>query len=136
MAYKAKDYETALRGFNKVIELEGVSPDLFNDLAITYIHYEDYDKSIEMSNKALEIGTDEDWSASYFNLGLAYEKKGDIKSAKKYYKKAVGLGNAVAQSKLDKLNAGNSNKFNKASQNVKQKQSSKGFLKHLFGGRE
>lgn len=135
-AYKSKDYETALRGFNKVIELEGVSPDLFNDLAITYIHYQDYDKSIEMSQKALEIGSDEDLSASYFNLGLAYEKKGDIKSAKKYYKHAVQYGNSVAQSMLDKLNMNNADKFNNGANKVKQNQSSKKFLRGLFGNRE
>ena len=135
-AYKSKDYETALRGFNKVIELEGVSPDLFNDLAITYIHYQDYDKSIEMSQKALEIGSDEDLSASYFNLGLAYEKKGDIKSAKKYYQRAVEYGNGVAKSKLDRLSIGTACGFNNASRKVKRKQSSKKFLRGLFGTRE
>ena len=98
--YKAKDYDNALIWFNKVIELEGVSPELYNDLAITYIHQGYYDESIEMSKLALEIGSDYNASASYFNLGLAYEKKGNMRQALVYYRLAMNMGNGAAQSKI------------------------------------
>ena len=102
-AYKGKDYESALRGFTRVIEMSGVSPDLFNDLAITYIHIGDYEKSIEMSMRALEICSGDYESAAYFNLGLAYENIGDINNALKNYISAMRLGNNTAKSRVLKI---------------------------------
>lgn len=99
-AYKGKDYKSALRGFTHVIEMSGVSPDLFNDLAITYIHIGDYEKSIEMSMRALEICSGDYESAAYFNLGLAYENIGDKDNALKYYIYAMRLGNNTAKSRV------------------------------------
>ena len=105
-AYKGKDYKSALRGFTRVIEMAGVSPELFNDLAITYIHLGDYDKSIEMSMRALEICSGDYESAAYFNLGLAYEKMGDINNALKNYMSAMRLGNNTAKSRVLKIMPG------------------------------
>ena len=105
-AYKGKDYESALRGFTRVIEMSGVSPDLFNDLAITYIHIGDYEKSIEMSMRALEICSGDYESAAYFNLGLAYENIGDINNALKNYMSAMRLGNNTAKSRALKIMPG------------------------------
>lgn len=132
-SYRDKDYETALRGFNKVVEMGGVSPDLFNDLAITYIHYEDYDMSIKMSKRALNFGNKKTMAASYFNLGLAYEKKGDTKKAKIYYSKAVELGNKFAQKKLDNLQEEETKKKSNAVADMYRKQmNTSGFAKRLF----
>ena len=105
-AYKGKDYKSALRGFTRVIEMAGVSPELFNDLAITYIHLGDYKKSIEMSMRALEICSGDYESAAYFNLGLAYEKMGDINNALKNYMSAMRLGNNTAKSRVLKIMPG------------------------------
>lgn len=132
--YKQEKWDSALAGFNKVIELEGVSPSLFNDLAITYIHYGDYEKSVEMSERAVEIGDNETMSASYFNMGLAYENMGKFAKAKKSYKKAVQLGNAVAQSRLNKLNNRGREILQNATKMVQQKNTKTSkFAKSLFG---
>lgn len=132
--YNNKNWDAALVGFNKVIELSGVSPQLFNDLAITYIHYGDYEKSVEMSKRALEIGNNGTMSASWFNLGLAYENMGKIVQAKKCYKRAADLGNSVAGSKLEKMRTANTKKFSDATIVVQQKNVKvSGFAKGLFG---
>jgi tetratricopeptide (TPR) repeat protein len=79
---------------------------LFNDLAITYIHIGDYEKSIEMSMRALEICSGDYESAAYFNLGLAYENIGDINNALKNYISAMRLGNNTAKSRVLKIMPG------------------------------
>ena len=117
--YNKKDYAAALAGFNEVLKMDGVSPELFNDLAITYIHYGDYDASISMSEKTLQIGTEESMVAAYFNMGLAYENKGDIENASKFYTMASLRGNVSAKSRLDKLEV--SQEFKEASNKVKKK---------------
>ena len=135
--YKNQNYDMALKYFNKVIELEGVSPELFNDLAITYIHRDEYDKSIDMSKKALELESeDADKSRSYFNLGLAYDLKGDMKNAKKFYTLASNLGNKVAASKLKKINENEIQQFSNATQKVNGKSTRSKFFKGLFGKRD
>ena len=132
--YRQEKWDSALIGFNKVIELEGVSPNLFNDLAITYIHCGDYEKSVEMSERAMEIGDNETMSASCFNMGLAYENMGKFAKAKKSYKKAAQMGNTVAQSRLDNLNNSGRKKLQNATKMVKQKTvKTSGFAKSLFG---
>ena len=136
-SYNKKDYDAALKGFSKVIELKGMSPDLFNDLAITYIHRGEYDKSIEMSNRALLIESEDiDRSSTYFNLGYAYGLKGDLKNAKKYYKQAADLDNSVAASKLKEMQDAEISQFANASKTVDGKRARSGFFKGLVLKRE
>lgn len=133
-SYNNQNWDEALAGFNKVIELSGVSPQLFNDLAITYIRYGDYKKAVEISERAVEIGDKETMSASYYNLGLAYENMGQVDKAKKNYKEAASAGNSAAKSRLEQLRKNDATKFSDATSAVQKKTvNSSKFAKGLFG---
>ena len=120
--YRNQDYKAALQGFEKLVNLGCDSPELFNDLAITYIHNQDYDKSIWMSKKALVIGGKKDNSYSYFNMGLAYEYKQDYKNARLMYEKSAALGNKAAEKKVQQLLGLNkTEQFKKASDKTNNK---------------
>lgn len=80
-----KEFEAALKGFQKM-QKEGVhGADLNNDIAITYYHLGEYKKCIEESKKVVKTGETEAFAAAYYNMGLAYRELNNPKEAKKCF---------------------------------------------------
>jgi tetratricopeptide (TPR) repeat protein len=94
------DYDHAIADFSKAIELDpGCGPMagayVHNKRGLAYVHVLAYDRAIADYDKATQIAPGYAWA--FGNLGLAYEKKGDLEKAVTAYDSAIRVpGNALA----------------------------------------
>lgn len=93
-AYKKKDFPTALKHYNKAIELHPTEITYYNNIAAVYFEQKEYDKCIEQCQKAIEIGRENraDFkliAKAFSRIGNVYKKKEDWRNAKTYYEKAM-----------------------------------------------
>ena len=93
-AYKSRDFETAIKHYEKAIEHDGTDITFWNNLAAVYFETSDFKKCIELCEKAIEIGRENraDYkliAKSLMRIGNSYKKMSDFKSAKIYYEKSM-----------------------------------------------
>jgi superkiller protein 3 len=99
---RQKDYNNSELSFLKAIELDPKNSALLNRLANVYYDKEDFNKAIEYYQKAIDnqaVSPTQD-SVYVENLALAYEKLGELESAKAAYLKATEIN----PSKADNFN--------------------------------
>lgn len=93
-AYKSKDFEKAIKHYEKAIEYDEADITFYNNLAAVYFELKDYKKCIEWCEKAVEIGrlNRADYkliAKSFTRIGNAYKKMSDYKNAKIFYEKSL-----------------------------------------------
>lgn len=99
-----KKFEEAVAEYEKAISLSPNSANSYINLASLYQYsLNDFDKAIEIYDRAINSNPN---IADFPNLaGLAYEQKGDIENAEKYFQKAIALqeDNQTAKAALERL---------------------------------
>lgn len=86
------DFETALKYYEKAFDLDRSIPMLTSNLIVTYNTTENWDKIIEVVNKATPGTIDAIELAETHNaIGVAYYNKGEYKKAIKSYRKAAKI---------------------------------------------
>ena len=63
----SKDYDAAIEGYNKAVELDPSNPVYYSNRAAAYSSKEEYEKAIVDSKKALEV--DPSYAKAYSRLG-------------------------------------------------------------------
>ncbi len=86
-SYSKKDYQNALKFFNRAAEQPEAKSEVYYNLGLTYQCIKDYDKAIEAYNKFLD-NNPQDYDAVY-NLGLTYFLKEDFSSAVNCFEKCL-----------------------------------------------
>ena len=95
-AYKKKDYATALKNYEKAIELEPNEITYYNNIAAVYFQTENFDKCVKFCEKGCLIG--QFYAAQpkfifkgYERMGRALEEMGEMENAKSTFEKAKML---------------------------------------------
>ncbi|XP_063429921.1 stress-induced-phosphoprotein 1-like [Mytilus trossulus] len=93
-AYKKKDFETAIVHYDKAIELDPTDITFRNNKAAVYFEMKEYDKCIETSEEAINIGRENraDYTLiakALARAGKAFMKKEDNESALRYLNKSL-----------------------------------------------
>ncbi|XP_069676351.1 stress-induced-phosphoprotein 1 [Periplaneta americana] len=93
-AYKKKNFEEALKHYNKAIELDSSDITYLNNIAAVYFEQKEYQKCIEQCEKAIEVGRENraDFkliAKAFTRIGNAHKKLGDLRSAKTAYEKSM-----------------------------------------------
>ena len=95
-AYKKKDYATALKNYEKAIELEPNEITYYNNIAAVYFQMENFDKCVKFCEKGCLIG--QFYAAQpkfifkgYERMGRALEEMGEMENAKSTFEKAKML---------------------------------------------
>ena len=86
-AYKKKDFETAIQHFSKAFELDPKNILLLTNRAAAYFEKGEYDKCIEDSNKAIELGREV--HADFKALARAYQRIGNAYAKQEKYAEAI-----------------------------------------------
>ncbi|CAH8652939.1 unnamed protein product [Heterobilharzia americana] len=94
IAYKKKDFETAIGHYDKAIELDPTCITYYTNKAAVYFEKREYDRCIEVCEKAVEVGRENraDYkliAKAYARAAHAFEKKEDYANAKKFYDKSL-----------------------------------------------
>ena len=84
---KNKDYDKALKSYNKAVELHPNYACIHNDIGIIYFYLGVYDKAIEEFQKAINL--DKEYLATYSNLATVYEQIGNNQKAIECWQKRV-----------------------------------------------
>ncbi|MEJ5307736.1 MAG: tetratricopeptide repeat protein [candidate division WOR-3 bacterium] len=82
-------FSTALNYFLKANELDPTSPEIYNNIAQTYLKLGNQQKAEENFKKAIEIFPD--FAEVYNNLGLMYLSNNQFELASENFKKAIDL---------------------------------------------
>ena len=86
--YNENKFQQAYIEFQKALEINPKDKDVLNAIGIVQLlQFQDFNKAIEYFNKALKV--DKNFSEANNNLGVAYEKIGNIEDAVDSYKKAL-----------------------------------------------
>nr|CAD7393397.1 unnamed protein product [Timema cristinae]CAD7425319.1 unnamed protein product [Timema monikensis] len=93
-AYKKKNFEEALKHYNKAVELNDKEITYLNNIAAVYFEQKEYKKCIEYCEKAVEVGRENraDFkliAKAFTRSGNAYKKLGDLYSAKIAFEKSL-----------------------------------------------
>ncbi|KAJ7929167.1 activator of Hsp70 and Hsp90 chaperone [Mycena leptocephala] len=93
-AYKKRDFEEAATQFSKAWDLWPKDITFLTNLGAVYFEQGDYDKAIETCEKAADEGRSlrADYklvAKAYGRIGSAFQKKGDLASAIKYFQKSL-----------------------------------------------
>ncbi|KAJ7590743.1 activator of Hsp70 and Hsp90 chaperone [Mycena floridula] len=93
-AYKKRDFAEATTQFQKAWDLWPQDITFLTNLAAAHFEQQDYDKAIEICEKAVEEGRSlrADYklvAKAYGRIGSAYQRKGDLGSAVKFYEKSL-----------------------------------------------
>ncbi|PSS36858.1 hypothetical protein PHLCEN_2v1286 [Hermanssonia centrifuga] len=93
-AYKTRDFPTAAAHFEKAWEVWPKDMTFLTNLGAVYFEQGDYDKCIETCEKAIEEGRSlrADYkliAKALGRTGSAYQKKGDLPTAIKYFQKSL-----------------------------------------------
>ena len=98
-----EEVDDALNCYYTINDIDETWPDPYYNIG--YIHLlmtREYDSSIFYFERATQL--DPMYYQAYNNMGFAYEKKGDLNNARKFYQKAVEI-NPNFQLAKDNLNA-------------------------------
>ncbi|MFA5115318.1 MAG: tetratricopeptide repeat protein, partial [Candidatus Omnitrophota bacterium] len=99
------DYEKALDFYSRALALSRKKRDKFNEavalrkLAVWYIDNEKYDRALELLTKSSEINRERrrisaysyNLACDYFDIGLVFANKDDLKAARDFYRKSQGI---------------------------------------------
>lgn len=93
-AYKAKDFETALKHYNAAAEIDPLDMVYHLNIGAVYLETKEYEKCVEACIKASEVGMDNraDYkmiAKAYGRAAKAYTLAEDLDNAIKYYDKAL-----------------------------------------------
>nr|XP_033336891.1 stress-induced-phosphoprotein 1 [Megalopta genalis] len=93
-AYKKKNFEEALKHYNRAIELEPTEIIYQLNVAAVYFEQKEYEKCISQCEKAIDIGRENraDFkliAKAFTRIGHAYKKVENWKQAKVYYEKSM-----------------------------------------------
>jgi len=93
-AYKKKDFITAHEEYDKAIELKPTDMTFYNNKGAVYFEQKDYDKCIEICEKAVDVGRENraDFkliAKAFVRIANSYKLKEDYEKAKLYYEKAM-----------------------------------------------
>lgn len=94
VAYKKKDFETALKHYNEALQHDPTDITYYNNIAAVYFEQKEYEKCINECEKGIEIGRENraDFkliSKALSRIGNAYKKLENWKTAKTYYEKSL-----------------------------------------------
>jgi stress-induced-phosphoprotein 1 len=89
-AYKKKDFDAALKHYNKAIELDPANMTYLTNKAAVYFEQNELQPCIDTCQKAIEVGRENraDYALiakAYARIGNAYVKQNDLKMAVKYF---------------------------------------------------
>ena len=87
--YIKKNYEKAIEGCKKAIEIKPDMHEAWYNLGVAYNKIDKLNEAIEAYKKAIEIKPD--MHEAWCNLGVAYNKQGKLNEAIKAYKKAIEI---------------------------------------------
>ncbi len=93
---KLEHNEKAVDFLKKAVQYNEKSDNSYYMLAIIYNKMKKYDEAIAAANKGLAIKGSQNITSTNFELGKAYEAKGDAKKACEAYKKVTSGPNAEA----------------------------------------
>lgn len=82
-AFRNKDYDRAAQCLLTVLADGNIFPDILNLLGVIYHHQGDFNKAIEVLQKALEVNPD--YREATLNLAVVYNDLGEYKEARKLY---------------------------------------------------
>jgi tetratricopeptide (TPR) repeat protein/predicted Ser/Thr protein kinase len=85
--YIMKNYDEAIGGYNKVIELDSLAKDAYNMLAYSYDRAGRYDEAIQSINKYIQLAPEE--ANPYDTRGDIYARHAEVDKAIESYKKAL-----------------------------------------------
>lgn len=84
-----KEYSKSEKNFKKALSINPVNHEVLYMMALNYLDWGKYDKSIECLNKAIEQKPD--FTDAYFFLGSAYDKKNDFVNMEKAFFRVLEL---------------------------------------------
>eukprot|EP00835_Amoeboradix_gromovi_P005006 NODE_432_length_8732_cov_0.302907.p5 type:complete len:164 gc:universal NODE_432_length_8732_cov_0.302907:4616-5107(+) len=87
--YLQKDTKMAIKEWESSLKIEK-KPDTFVNLANVYLLMKDNTKAIRYYEQAIELDPSD--GEIHFNLGVAYEKNGELDKALNYYREARDYG--------------------------------------------
>ncbi|KZC09105.1 Stress-induced-phosphoprotein 1, partial [Dufourea novaeangliae] len=93
-AYKKKNFEEALRHYNRAVELEPTEIIYLLNIAAVYFEQKEYEKCIAQCEKAIDVGRENraDFkliAKAFTRIGHAHKKMENWKQAKVYYEKSM-----------------------------------------------
>ncbi|KAJ9600999.1 hypothetical protein L9F63_000837 [Diploptera punctata] len=93
-AYKKRNFEEALKHYNKAVELDKGDITYLNNIAAVYFEQKGYQKCIQQCEKAIEVGRENraDFkliAKAFTRIGNAHLKLGDLHSAKTAFEKSM-----------------------------------------------
>jgi len=93
-AYKAKDFETALKHYSEAIELDPTNMVFLTNKAAVYYEMGNMEDCREQCLKAVDVGRQHraDYkliAKAFSRMGKSYDKEGDLQNALKHYNKSL-----------------------------------------------
>lgn len=79
----------SIQELNRVIELDPLDPEGYNNRAVTYLELGDWDRAIKDFGKAIEL--DPEYTDAYYNRGAAYFDRNEFGSAVTDFSKTIDL---------------------------------------------
>ena len=86
---KKKDYSKAFESYKRILDVDPGNYLVMNNISSLLLHLEVFEKSIEYSERALNIK--EDYLPSLINLGIAYIKSGNPIAGEDYLLKVISI---------------------------------------------
>lgn len=104
-ALQASNFDEAQRLFTKALSYGEGDANLYYLLSVTYNKLSQWDMTLEQAGKAIAMEeSPEKQAAIYFEMGTAYEKKGDTENACASYRKALtGANGAAAKYQMEQV---------------------------------
>ena len=92
-AYKEKDYATALKNYERAIEIEPNEITYYNNMAAVYFQMENFEECINFCQQACKIGEENGAQSKFIfkgleRMGRAHEEMGNLEMAKSAFEKS------------------------------------------------
>ena len=90
-----KNYKQAIRFYKKYLNCAQLMQDKIgialcaNRLGVTFYNEGEFDKSLEMHRKNIELSDSENLFSGYYNLGINYRKLNKFEYSLEYFQKAL-----------------------------------------------